>query len=359
MEAKALTVKQNNSIDLARFIFALLVVAIHVSPFGSTELLTVLGWLDFLLRDCIARVTVPFFFIASGYFLFLKTEINNFDILPCKTYLKKMIKLYLIWSAIYFPLGFGNAFFDEKGFLHGVIEYIKKFLFSTSFSHLWYLNALIFATAVIAFLLYKRIKPTFILGAGIVFYIIGLFGQSWFGFLEPLRNTFIWDILKGVQNVITTTRDGLFDGLIFVGIGMFFAYSKIKLTRKQALIGVAFSAVLLCAEALTLQYYNLSRSHDTYLFLLPCSIFLFALIKDIKLPNSEKYKKMRVHSSLIYFIHPWILRIVAVITYIIFKKADILLINYLITIFITILLAELIVKLSAKPKGKLLKNLYS
>ena len=359
VEDKSLSLKQNNSIDLAKFIFAILVVAIHVSPFGSSES-DALSFLSFFVRDYLARLAVPFFFITSGYFLFRKTDINNFDFKRSKEYVKKLIKLYLIWSAIYFPLGFGNAFFDEKGFLHGVFNYIKKFIISTSFSHLWYLNALIFAVLVISVLLYKRISPKLIIIFGAVFYFLGLFAQSWFGFIEPLRNVpSIWNALKYVESIIETTRDGLFDGLIFVGIGMLFAYYKIKFTKTQATIGFTVSMILLFIEAFGLEYLGYSRKHDTYLFLVPCAFFLFEIIRNIELPDRSIYKKLRIQSSLIYYIHPWILRLIAVITYLIFKKTEILLLNYTLTLLITLLLTNVIIKLSDKPKGKWLKNLYT
>lgn len=359
MEVKSLVSKQNNSIDLAKFIFAILVVAIHVSPFGSGQS-EIIGFLNFFLRDYVARLAVPFFFIASGYFLFKKTDINNFEINRSKTYALKILKLYLIWSAIYFPLSFGNAFFDKKGFLHGVFAYIKNFILSTSFSHLWYLNALIFAVVIISVLLYKRVSPKLIIVIGALFYFIGLFAQSWFGFIEPLRNIpSVWSALKLVKSIIVTTRDGLFDGLIYVGIGMLFAFYKIRLNKKQAGAGFVISMVLLFIEAFGLEHLGYSRSHDTYLFLVPAAFFLFAFVRDIELADGDIYMKLRIQSSLIYFIHPYILRLIAVITYLIFKNTEVILLNYTATLILTVLITNLIMKCSSKPKGKWLKNLYS
>ena len=351
--------KQNNAIDLTKFICAVFVVAIHVPPFGSSEGTTILGYFNFFIQDYLARIAVPFFFITSGYFLFKKTDRNNFDLKPSKQYVLKLIKLYLIWSVIYFPVRLGSIITDKKGIIHGIITYFKDFIFSTSYSHLWYLNALIFATVVISILLYKRVKPIYIIAGGGLFYFIGLFGQSWFGFLEPLRGTFIWDILKGIQGVITTTRDGLFDGLIFVGIGMLFAYYEIKLSKKQALAGLAISLILLFAESFGLQYFGYSRSHDTYLFLIPTAFFLFAVVRNIQLSDNRNYKKMRTLSSLIYFIHPWIKIILGAVTYIIFKKQAIFLISFALTFAIALFLSSAVIKLSQKEKFKWLKNLYS
>ena len=351
--------KQNNAIDLAKFICAIFVVAIHVAPFGTADETSVIGYMNFFIQDYLARIAVPFFFITSGYFLFRKINLKNFDIKPVKQYLIKLIKLYLIWSLIYFPVRLGGIFTDKKGIIHGVFSYFKDFIFSTSYSHLWYLNALIFATLLISFLLYKRVKPIYIIAGGGIFYIIGLFGQSWFGFLDPLRGTFVWDILKFIQSVITTTRDGLFDGLLFVGIGMIFAFYKIELSRNKALTGLGISLILLFIEAFGLQFFGYSRSHDTYLFLAPVAFFLFAVIRNVQLPDNRNYKKMRTLSSLIYFIHPWIKIILGAITYLIFKKQAIFLISFLLTFGIAFFLSSAVMKLSEKPKGKWLKNLYS
>lgn len=350
---------QINAIDLTKFILAFFVIAIHISPLGNTEGSTFIGWVDFFLRDCIARVAVPFFFIASGYFLFRKTQISNLDTSICKSYVLKIFKLYCVWSLIYFPLRLGGFFFEEKGFLYGVFDYIKDFIFSTSFSHLWYLNALIFSVLIISFLLYKKVSPKNIICASAIFYIIGLFGQSWYGVIKPLENVpAVWQTLKFAMGIIETTRDGLFDGFLFVGIGMLFAYQKIKLTRKQSGIGFALSAVILCCEAFILQYYGFSRSHDTYIFLVPTALFLFAFVKSSNVKKDRDYKKLRVMSSLIYLIHPWILRLAAVIVYLIFKKTEIFLINYIFTSAVTVLLASLCIKLSEKKKSRWLKHLY-
>ena len=351
--------RQNNAIDLAKFICAAFVVAIHVAPFGSTNGTGVISYFNFFIQDYLARIAVPFFFITSGYFLFRKTDMNNFDIKPAKQYVIRLIKLYLIWSLIYFPVKLGSIITDKKGILHGISTYFKDFIFSTSYSHLWYLNALIFATAILSLLLYKRVKPAILIAGGGIFYLLGLFGQSWFGFLEPLRNTFVWDILKSVQSLIITTRDGLFDGLIFVGIGMLFAYYEIKLTRKQSVAGLTVSLILLFVESFGLQYLGYSRSHDTYLFLVPTAFFLFAVIRDIKLPDNPKYKRMRILSSLIYFIHPWIKIILGALTYIVFKKQAIFLISFILTFTIAFFLSSAVIRLSEKPKGKWLKNLYA
>ena len=81
--------KTNKSIDVVKLIMAFLVVAIHTEPFGA--------W--FILDKAFGiftRLCVPFFFVASSYFFFLK----NGDPIH---YAKRLFLLYLIWSVIYLP----------------------------------------------------------------------------------------------------------------------------------------------------------------------------------------------------------------------------------------------------------------
>ena len=65
-----------NAIDLGKFICAILVVTIHVKPFGAngSEVFT---FLNLFLKQYIARIAVPFFFITSGFLLFRKTNHDN------------------------------------------------------------------------------------------------------------------------------------------------------------------------------------------------------------------------------------------------------------------------------------------
>lgn len=55
------------SIDLMKFIAAILIIVLHTSPFADYS-----GVLNFGLRSIITVVAVPFFFCASGFLFFAK-----------------------------------------------------------------------------------------------------------------------------------------------------------------------------------------------------------------------------------------------------------------------------------------------
>ena len=96
--------RSNYTIDIARFVMAILVIGIHTEPFTNNI------WLDrgygILTRQC-----VPFFFVASGYF-FIKNKASIY-----KTFFRLML-LYVVWSAIYLPFDVselrGGGSFNNK-----------------------------------------------------------------------------------------------------------------------------------------------------------------------------------------------------------------------------------------------------
>lgn len=349
-----------NSIDLAKFICSILVVMIHCAPFGSTETVNIITYLNFIIQHYLARIAVPFFFVASGFLLYRKTSVSNFNTEPSQKYIVHIFKLYVIWSLIYFPFAFYNFFKDKKGIVHAILVYTRDIIF-TGCGHLWYLNALIVAVIIVAFLLYKKIHPGKIILFAAFLYFIGLFAQSWFGFIVPLREltpTF-WNILKLLKNIIVTTRDGLFEGFFFVSMGMYLAFFNVRIKKKRALIGLGLSMILMLLELFILQYNHYIRAYDMYFFLVPATFFFFCFILQVELPNSAVYKTLRILSALIFYSHPLIKNIVSKVLLITYEPLLESGLPFLLTLFITIIFSLAIIKLSELSKFRWLTNLYS
>jgi len=207
--------KNLNCVDLMKFIFALLIVALHKNPLTSINL-----DVNFFIVNYIARLAVPFYFIASGYFLFRKTSYEEFDISVVLKYAWKIYKLYLIWTIIYmYPIIKNQILTDSNGFFHGILVWIRDFVFSGSYFHLWYLNATVFAVLLVGILIKKKIKIRKIIIIASVFYGIGLFEQAYFGLILPLEKyDWLWSLVKLLGNVIVTTRNGLFEGFLFISL---------------------------------------------------------------------------------------------------------------------------------------------
>ena len=117
-------------IDCFRLWAALLVVAIHTSPlamFGGTG--------DFILTRVAARVAVPFFFMASGFFL-ISHYAENADRLV--RFVKHTCLIYGLAIVFYLPVNVYNGYFQMDELAP---NFIKDLVFDGTVYHLWYLPA--------------------------------------------------------------------------------------------------------------------------------------------------------------------------------------------------------------------------
>lgn len=72
-----LNVKQRNcSIDLFRYVCAIMVVAIHTNPFTDVD-----AELGYIFTQIVPRIGVPFFFAVAGYFYIAKYYLRHLDLL--------------------------------------------------------------------------------------------------------------------------------------------------------------------------------------------------------------------------------------------------------------------------------------
>ena len=75
--------KRNVSIDLFRYAWAMMGVAIHTDTFYDIDV-----YLGYLFTQILSRIAVPFFFIKSGYF-YRKTVHKSWTAIM--SYFKKII----------------------------------------------------------------------------------------------------------------------------------------------------------------------------------------------------------------------------------------------------------------------------
>lgn len=352
------TKKTYNAIDLTKFLCAYLVMMIHIEPFGTNEKF---ANISFIVQNCATRIAVPFFFIASGFFFYRKNYSNNFDWSNTKKYALKLIRLYFIWSAIYFPLCIKTILHNEKGMLKGLLLYLRDFVFAGSYAHLWYLPASVVGVLIVSFLISKNIniKSTLILAA--VLYCIGLLGQTWFGLIRPIEtiSPSVWNLLKMVKEIIYSTRNGLFEAFLFIALGMLFAYKKIELKKGIAILGFALSYIMMFLELYFVRKNNFSRAYDMFVFVVPATFFLFYIAKNTNLNDKPIYSTMRKMSSLIYFMHPLIGAIISKSLSIIHIDANAFGLKFVGTLFVTTFVSFMIIKISNIKRLGWIKYLYS
>ena len=319
--------KNYNAIDLIKFICAIMVFLIHIPPFQG-EVTGFSKYINFGLQHYLCRLAVPFYFVSSGFFLFKKMPLYDLDKEAIKGYCFKILRLLGTWHVLLF---FGGT------------------------RHLWYLVATVIAVILLSLCLRFRIKLRYIYAIACLLYVIGLSGDSYNGIFAPLSNIKFFQVVsKEYKLAFTTTRNGVFMGFIFVLMGATFSNGTIKLKPRTALIGFAFSMLLLFCEVFLLERYHIAIEYNMYVFLLPATFFLFSFASTVQLKDRAIYKSLRNIGMVIYLCHLFVNETAPLTANYIDKYFGINLkpYHFMFSLLITLLIAVFIDWLSRKDKFK-------
>ncbi|MBE7016292.1 MAG: acyltransferase [Ruminococcaceae bacterium] len=300
-------IEVNHAFDVAKLFLSIMVIAIHMNPFGVEPALRVAQSANFWIHQWFCRIAVPLFFVMSGFLLYSKSNFKNFDTTYTKKYFKHILKLYLLWSLIYFPLALIQILRDSNGISHGILQYISRFIFAGSYRHLWYLNAILPSICLISFMLRKGITPKRIVLISFAFYVLGLLGDGYYGLTAPLIKIPLAEkIISTYYNVCGTTQNGMFFGLFFLSLGMYFSQVKINISAKKALLLFIFSMALLACEVFIITKFKIAKDYGIMLCTVPAAGSCFLFLNSLRLKDRKIYNRMREASSFIYYSHIWI-----------------------------------------------------
>lgn len=252
----------------------------------------------------ISTIGVPTFFLISGFLFYRK----NVDVVRLKRQLLRILLLYLTWSIIYLPLQLYSQLSQYESWTKAIIIYFQKFIFDGSYYHLWYLPSLMFGL-LISYYLNRLIHNRYLLfGIYICLFIIALLGDS---YRQYIPNT-LEKIIENYESVFLTTRNGLFIGVPFIGLGKLLADKWEFLTNKRIsfwsvttclfLIGVVAEAWLITKDG---------RVNNILLMDFPAALCLVNLFCCIRF-KKKTYLKERQMSTAIYCIHPLCILLVTI-----------------------------------------------
>lgn len=344
--------KKFAAIDLGKFICALLVIATHVNPFIDVN-----GAAAFILGNVYSRLIVPFFCITGGYLCFRKTNENFYKSDGPINYAMKLIKLYVIWVAIYLPVIITNIAFSQFS-LSAIILNLQQ-MFIKGYDQLWYLMATSISVLAIGFLLKKKVKIETIVAIFGVFYLFGSCGDVYYGITKdiPVLNKVISLYLTGFAN----TRN--LEAPLFIAVGALFAYRKIIIKNWIAIVGLIVSLALMLVEVYWVK--NNGWAYDWNLCLVKptAGFFIFYIVSRINAKPNKLTATFRTSSSLIYFMHMWFksFALIAVGAFVrLFDKNFAFhstLLFFVVTV-ITLYATFIIMDLSKRKHFKWLKKLY-
>lgn len=298
---------QYKGIDIMKFIMALFVVVLHTHP-----LQTVNAAADFATADVIARAAVPFFFVASGFLLEKQRSAHRGETREILAkYIRKLLVLYCIWTAIYLPVIICSKIIDsEESLIKSILSAVRDFVFAGSYGQLWYLPA-VAVGALLVFLLRKYLGEKWTAVILLSLFIMGLLTQSYFGLtiakLSP--DGIIFRGMKAVKKVMVTCRNGVFFGGIFIYMGTWIARCSLEIKRWKAVLGCILSTLLFYMEASYLWRIGSVREKDMYLMLLPTAFFLMMLALHIEARwNTVFLRKMSINIYLVHTAYKFVYR---------------------------------------------------
>ena len=129
--------KRNCTIDIFRLVFAILIAALHTSPFIEINSIG-----SYIFSQVLSRLAVPFFAAVAGYFFFLNGSKRKY-----LQSIKKYVLIYTFWSVLMY-------LYDAvrwNGTSSEFAIYVLKTYFLTGWNHLWYLLAIIYTIILLAF----------------------------------------------------------------------------------------------------------------------------------------------------------------------------------------------------------------
>lgn len=308
-------------LDLLKFGMALLVAGRHmIQVFYSIDS----KW-RLLVGSWLSNLAVPVFFIIAGFLLFRKIPeagagrrwfrkqkrderqaLRNTEKGRSRrqhaegsrilwNYVIRIVKLYVIWSVLYWPIDLYNWYHGAESFGVFVKNYVKSFFVSSSIAQLWYLPALALACIIVWGLSRIGLKIWQILAVTGMLFVVGCLGDNWF-YTERMPMWFqewIW----WYAPKFVTMRNGVFYGSFYVALGLYFSRKKRRLPFGVSVVGALLSAYLMYKEVKYCSITNMA------FFALPAAYFLVEGAMAVPFPDWKLFARLRGVSEWVYFSH--------------------------------------------------------
>lgn len=278
-----------NSLDLLKLLMAFLVIGIHIRAIYEVDFPQLLNY--------ILETAVPFFFVCSGFFIQNKITKTKKSFYILKYSCQRYIKLYILWHIVYFPIALKFLLSNNRDLWGDVFYCLHTFLFVGEIIYswpLWYLHALIVAIVIIYLLQKCRLSLVYIWIISIIMMLVG-FAINYVTIYDFYPNSTINEICHNMVNLLgTADRNGPFRGFTLVTTGM-------MIRKYHHLIKYEYSTGIICIIISWLLYNNSLPLHLAF-----SGGGIFIIAASIHLRDNSLYSIIRNQSTLVYFIHMYI-----------------------------------------------------
>lgn len=286
VSAPSLTLGTCNALDLAKILFAFVVVGMHQPPVAGD--VRIFSWL------WMGRLAVPFFFITSAFLFFLR----NPGPAQLQRYVGRMLKLYGFWFVVMLPYTIHLRCNGSESILWNVGHLLQLFVLDSTFGGSWFLMATIISIPLI----YFGERLIGLRGIIAVSLCVEMFLQA-YGWKEFLPHD-VGTALTQIDKVMPGVHNSFLAAMIFVTIGLVLAryWNRIERIPRRTAWGAAIVAVALMAAWII--YMEKSQTLNSRTFLrVPAVTLLFIAIMRSNLTLALPYRSLRKASTVVYIVH--------------------------------------------------------
>ncbi len=277
--------KYYESLDVGKFIAALMVISIHTDPVGMFK-----GTMIFDAWKVITDLAVPFFFLCTGFFVGQSIEKTGISIIWKRAV--SFAKIYTIWTAFYLPLTVYSYIVHKNGIANDLFCFFRGFLVWGNHDwswQLWYLLCAVYSLIFIFILKRLNVNYKVIWGIVIALYIIGsILTYMVEGGMTYFPKAKVIAIL--IKKTIGSGR--MLTGPLCLWIGI--NANKIKKIQRGYLLGIIIIGIV--ASVITNSFCA------TIMRPIVVTAIFFSLI-DLSVVNGMQKMCFRTASSYIYYIH--------------------------------------------------------
>lgn len=169
------TKARNNSLDIVKFIAALLVVGVHANFLNDIS-----PTVAKVVNAALGRMAVPFFACVTGYFL---TKHEKKDSRGWIKNIKSLLSYYVVFSVIYIIWGFTQHEFAGLSVGDLIYTIVKRFVMYGTYYHLWFFPCMILGVVILHFAIKWKCEKIFWI-IGILCYVFGACTYTWYGIGE-------------------------------------------------------------------------------------------------------------------------------------------------------------------------------
>lgn len=325
------------SIDIFRYICAIMVVSIHATPF-----LDINERLSYIFTNIIPRIAVPFFYAVAGYFFIQKLEKNQNVFFK---YIKRLLITYFIWTVFYFVI---TLISNDVSFIDLFKTYFKSFFIEGSYYHFWFFPALIFSVCLTT-LLFKIKCSKLIVPLSFILYCIGCLGCSYY--FITINIPILGDLYR-LESFNIIRR-------IFLMAFPFFISGYIVYKIKDRVFNYLSTKQIIVLEVLSifiwlLEIYVVIKFKFQTNIIITFGLFLLVITTMLVLLRCPLYNysslssKCLVLANFTYYSHPFFMTCISFMELSIFHVDIKETLTFLITILLTYLVGTIIYKLNNK-----------